>query len=197
MAVVIERAEVDAFAPCVVGYHATHGAAATALLSGLRRGEAWRPSARDGDWLGHGVYFWQDSVEAAQWWARSRGWSSWAIVGAHVQLGRCLDLLRSAEALPRLQAIHARLSQSGLVNFNANKMLDCAVFNAYYSLAETIDEPVQTARGLSLPRGRLPLWPHCGIHVGAYIQLVVLDQECIERVWLEAHHAEEVAHGDP
>ena len=58
------------------------------LLDGTTRIRDWRPSANDYDWLGHGIYFWEHApARALQWSGRYQ-----TVLGAVIQLGRCLDL---------------------------------------------------------------------------------------------------------
>ncbi|HVV84873.1 MAG TPA: hypothetical protein VHE35_17535 [Kofleriaceae bacterium] len=82
----------------VVGYHGCDGAFAHELLLGGAEVIAdWRPSANDYDWLGRGIYFWEDGGPRAWRWAREqaakKGWSRPGVVGAIIRLGRCFDLL--------------------------------------------------------------------------------------------------------
>ena len=73
----------------VVGYHGTRRATAEALVDG----DPFTASTNDDDWLGHGIYFWEFAPQQAWWWARRRyGDDEAAVVGAMIDLGRCLDL---------------------------------------------------------------------------------------------------------
>ncbi len=52
------------------------------------------------DWLGHGMYFWENNAERALDWAKSKqakgGIKEAAVIGAVIDLGHCCDLLDSA-----------------------------------------------------------------------------------------------------
>ena len=76
----------------VIGYHACRNEVADRLLDG----DPFRPSRNDWGWLGSGVYFWefghQRAHDWAQQWPRLQG-KAFAVVGAILQLGNCLDLL--------------------------------------------------------------------------------------------------------
>jgi len=88
----------EPFARIVYGYHGCTEAAQKLLLGKLPISD-WRPSANDWDWLGHGIYFWEHAAERALRWARERfrrPRQRPAVVGAHVQLGRCFDLLNES-----------------------------------------------------------------------------------------------------
>jgi hypothetical protein len=77
----------------VIGYHACLKEVADRLLL---QDEPFKPSANQWDWLGHGVYFWEFGHQRAYDWATE--WpklkdEDFAVVGAIIQLGECLDLL--------------------------------------------------------------------------------------------------------
>jgi hypothetical protein len=59
-------------------------------------GEALTPSDKPYDWLGPGVYFWEDDHQRALEWATqrtgARALKEPAVVGAVIDLGNCLDL---------------------------------------------------------------------------------------------------------
>jgi hypothetical protein len=54
-------------------------------------------SANDYDWLGPGVYFWQDSEDRAWSWAREpwrKSIKTPAVISARISLGYCCDMLK-------------------------------------------------------------------------------------------------------
>ena len=77
----------DRFARVVLGYHGCDPQFADALIRGEVAIDAWMPSTNPYDWLGHGIYFWEHGPERARVWGSEGG-----VVGAVIQLGRCLDL---------------------------------------------------------------------------------------------------------
>lgn len=67
-----------------MGYHGTSVRIAHTIL---RNPNAlnWRISKGDHQWLGDGVYFFEDDPEAARWWARSiKGFSNWAVIEVQI-----------------------------------------------------------------------------------------------------------------
>lgn len=51
------------------------------------------PSTNKYDWLGNGIYFWENSYERALEWANTHyGPEEGSVIGAVISLGRCLDL---------------------------------------------------------------------------------------------------------
>lgn len=78
----------------VVGFHGTDIRTANGLLSGEL---TWEESSNKYDWLGRGIYFWQDDEQRAWEFAKEprRGWhpDDAAVIEAHIELGNCLDLV--------------------------------------------------------------------------------------------------------
>lgn len=72
----------------VRGYHGTSRAASETILK-----EGFHPSQNTYDWLGTGIYFWQDAPRRAQEWAETRHATSAAVLEATISLIDCLDLL--------------------------------------------------------------------------------------------------------
>ena len=77
----------------VEAYHGCSAEVGRRILDG----EPMEPSRRDYDWLGEGVYFWEnDSIRAWEWadWKVRRGdFKEPFVIGARVGLGNCLDLM--------------------------------------------------------------------------------------------------------
>lgn len=71
----------------IYGYHGTHQDTVSALLEG-----DYRMSRNDYDWLGDGVYFWQDAEQRAWEWARRHHGERAAVIGAEIHLRDCVDL---------------------------------------------------------------------------------------------------------
>lgn len=90
--------------PYVEGWHGTTRETTKAVLGG----ESLRPSRSRWDWLGDGVYFFQDSAERAWKWARERHAVEASVIRARIDLDGCLDLLQ-----PRwfgvLEGLHDRV----------------------------------------------------------------------------------------
>jgi hypothetical protein len=116
----------------VIGYHACSRDVAGRLLV---EGEAFRESKNAWDWLGRGVYFWEFGHQRAHDWAsqwpKLKG-KSFAVVGAIVQLGACLDLL-DTDHTRRLAAIASAYAATvGPLppNDGARRLADCVLINA-------------------------------------------------------------------
>jgi len=147
-------------------------------------GEGLQMSANDYDWLGKGIYFWEQGPARAFEWARlMKKWgriSRPAVLGAIINLGGCLDLL-DVKTTSLLEEMHPIFEQfwavSGRtlpVNAPKNKrhMLDCAFLNWAIPLLETQNSTVyHTVRGVFIEGS--PIYPTAQIHRESHIQLAV------------------------
>ncbi len=95
----------------VVGYHGCERATARRVLLGQ---EPLRASSNDYDWLGGGIYFWEHGLIRAQQFAEeklARGvLDDPVVIGAYLQLGRCLDLT-DVWATRLLRSVHTDLQR--------------------------------------------------------------------------------------
>ena len=84
----------------VLGYHGCDKATAIKVVNG----EKQIPSNNEYDWLGSGLYFWEDSFSRAWKWAQEEAKNPKgkikepAVLGAIIDLGNCLNLI-DAESL--------------------------------------------------------------------------------------------------
>ncbi|MFM7548693.1 MAG: hypothetical protein ACKO8I_07420 [Cyanobacteriota bacterium] len=119
------------------------------VLTTVAAGSGIRWSTEMHDWLGHGIYFWED-ISWAEWWQAERwhmsqGVRSGAILAASIDADLLLDLSSRSdadffreEASVALEAIQRRKNHP--VNDNKNQLfyLDCAVVNSIQrSLADS------------------------------------------------------------
>jgi len=123
----------------VVGFHSCDRKVGLKVLNG---DEDLLPSQNSWDWLGEGIYFWEQNplraLEYAEESARRKQFnkipvSTPFVLGAMIDLGNCLNLVESG-SLQILSQAHKGLNQlikeSGgkmPVNKKDNRALDCAV----------------------------------------------------------------------
>lgn len=167
----------DRFARVVLGYHGCEPGFAELLYRGDVPVASWRPSRNVYDWLGHGIYFWEYGLERAKQWGKG------GVVGAVIQLGRCLDLTdleftkdlaASCQALTR----SARRRKTPLPeNRGFRRELDCLVINHTVKMARARGNPFQTIRCPFLEGA--PAFPGSAIFRESHIQLVVIDPKSI------------------
>ena len=76
-----------------------HGCDAQVRNNLLKNPDVIKISKEPYDWLGHGMYFWENNIDRAMQWAiekKKRGTiKSPAVVGAILNLGYCCDFLDS------------------------------------------------------------------------------------------------------
>lgn len=165
----------------VIGYHACSKEVADRLLL---EGEGFKHSTNSWDWLGHGIYFWEFGLQRAHDWARER-WGSqegrkFAVVGAIIQLGNCLDLL-DTDHTRRLAEIATVLQERGdefPQNRDKRRDLDCFLVNSFCDQMEEVEGAAfHTVRGL-FQEGR-PVAPGSEILGENHIQIVVRRPEAL------------------
>lgn len=179
----------------IIGYHGCERAVVEKVL--LHR-ERLKPSRNDYDWLGNGIYFWEYGCHRALDWAtgiskrRPEMVKTPAVIGAHIHLGVCFDLLdvrftdmlaglypafeetlqRQGVPLPKNERAHG--SDRDLVR----RKLDCAMLNwAIPMIEKEMDVKFQTVRGVF--QEGVEAYPGSGILKKSHIQVVVRDSECI------------------
>lgn len=176
----------------VLGFHGCDQRVLDALLSGKQ--QDLKKSENNHDWLGHGIYFWEGNPARALSWAQQRTKQSKieqpAVVGAVIDLRRCLDLFNE-DGLLQVQSAHRRLKQdfdqlkqsmpsnSGTTSDLLNRRLDCAVLNALHGYRDVDElEPYDSVRAPFLEGG--DLYPTAGFRSQNHIQICVRDVSCIK-----------------
>ncbi len=76
----------------VIGYHGTSIEVAEKVIN-AKGSLHLSTSVKDYDWLGSGIYFWENSQRRAEAWANERHPKSPTVIGAVMQMGSCFDLL--------------------------------------------------------------------------------------------------------
>ncbi|ODB35757.1 hypothetical protein BB427_16740 [Pseudoalteromonas sp. BMB] len=79
----------------VVGFH---GCDQKIFDEVIKNGSSIAKSENDYDWLGHGIYFWENDYERALDWAKNKdSIDNPTVIGAFIKLGHCVDLLDSQD----------------------------------------------------------------------------------------------------
>ncbi len=183
----------------VLGYHGCEQKVAASVVSGEFD---LIPSAREFDWLGRGIYFWEaDPQRALEWaeWRVARGdYVDAARVGAVLDLRNCLDLtnrydlelVRSAHDAyideQRVAGLPVAENRDAKGDRNKDRLLrflDCAVINyLHFMIRESGLEPFDTVRGMFTEGGSL--YEGAGFKAKTHTQIAVLNPECIKGVFL-------------
>jgi hypothetical protein len=184
----------ERFSHVVVGYHGCTDRFAQRLLVGELAVEDWKPSENRWDWLGSGIYFWEESPRRAMRWAEKTcpTGESPAVLGAHIDLGHCFDclaegytaLLKEAyEDLAETYRIEGRelpQNRGRDADFKVRE-LDCLVVNHCLARIEETGAPFETVRSAFL-EGE-PSFPGSMLFLESHIQIAVRDSSCIRGVF--------------
>ena len=179
-----------------------HGLDKTIALQILNQDTDFKPSSNDYDWLGNGIYFWENNYERAKEYAhialerRDSTIKEPFALGALIDLGNCLDLL-DQKHLNFLAIAYDSFkkdfeergmelptnSQFGSDDFDFKKReLDCAVIRYAHELAEKEGMKFDSVRA-AFWEGE-PLYDGAGFKKGNHIQIAVLNPDCIKGVFL-------------
>ena len=175
----------------VLGYHGCD----VAVAEGLLKGDPFKHSQNDYDWLGPGVYFWEANPQRGLDFAievSSRKKSSIkipAVVGAIVDLGLCLDMT-TLGAIEMVKAAYDSLKETfekagkELPRNGTDlllRQLDCAVVQRLHSILKQEDTLLDTVRGVFIEGS--PIYPHSGFNTKTHTQIAVRNLECIKGVF--------------
>jgi hypothetical protein len=171
----------------IIGYHGCDAGVVAKVLSGE---ELLAPSEQDYDWLGHGIYFWEQGPQRAYDWAKEEAKrlpekiKTPAVLGAYINLGQCFDLLDTfnTEILKASYLEFCRvLSENGKPlpqNKGVIRNLDCAVINWSLDYAKSKTGRVfQSVRGVFVEGESV--YPGTQIALKSHIQIAVRDPNCI------------------
>lgn len=186
----------------VLGFH---GCDEDTYQKVLYKHEPLLPSQNKYDWLGNGIYFWENSYARAQEWAVSscRRYNKNhpdekpkepAVIGAVISLGNCLDLTdyKSGDILRMgYDILSFELSINGKempINRNVKgnydllyRDLDCAVIERIHQYnRETGDETrnFDSVRGVFIEGN--PVYNESGIMEKTHVQLCIVNPNCIK-----------------
>lgn len=143
----------------VIGYHSCNKEIGLKVLSG---DEDLISSENDWDWLGGGVYFWEQNPQRALEYAEEvasggqfnkKKINTPFVLGAIIELGNCLNLIES-HSLSILETAYKGLEQlinttetTMPINKGSNRKLDCSVIRyVHQSRAINNEQPYDTIR---------------------------------------------------
>lgn len=179
----------------VLGFHGCDKTVADQIIGGK---EMMKPSVNNYDWLGNGLYFWENDPERALDYARfikeNPGRSQTkieipAVIGAVIDLGYCLNLLER-NSIERLaiayKGLKKSLKSSGLpMPQNLRPLgeeydvllrkLDCAVIEYVHHINP--GRPYDSVRA-AFWEGE-PAYPDAGIMRKNHIQICIRNTNCI------------------
>ncbi len=184
----------------ILGFHGCDKSLVNDVLTG---GKTLLGSDNEYDWLGHGVYFWENSVARACEYAHhlkdnpriSRSpIEEPAVIGAIINLGYCLDLL-DYKNLKLLKSAYDVLSIThNASNFPQNRRakesyelmlreLDCAVIETVHTIMEKAGEDgFDSVKGVFFEGTEI--YPGAGFREKDHIQICIKNPNCIKGYFL-------------
>lgn len=170
----------------VYGYHGTSQKSAQEIIE-----HGFDFSTNDYDWLGTGVYFFQDAPARAWAWAKTRYPDSPAVIKSELVLDNCIDLLditwnpiiRETYAIFVLeyQKANVPLPRQNPESSKAHR-LDCAFFNYIVEkIFASQDETIGSIRAVFNEGDRI--YPNSAIFDRSHIQILIRDLSLIEKSW--------------
>ncbi|HEX8737958.1 MAG TPA: hypothetical protein VF721_21680 [Pyrinomonadaceae bacterium] len=168
----------------VIGFHGTSINYVEKILS-----EGFKPSNNEYDWLGDGVYFFQDAPGRAWEWARRIHKENAAVIGAKIRLEACIDLLDIRWTSVLSELYDSFLTQMKRSNLELPKQssgahrLDRLVINYAVGFLAERETKIRCVRGAFI-EGK-PIFPDSAIFDRAHVQIAVRDIMLIEKMWAE------------
>lgn len=181
----------------IIGFHGCEKEIGEKLLNGKL---PIKKSARSYDWLGHGMYFWENDYDRAIEWAENKSKKGKIqnpfVIGAIIDLGNCLDfiesknldllkptynyleksLLKNGQELPKNEAI------DGSSDFPL-RYLDCAVIDLIHKQREIQETPpFDSVRGVFWEGN--PPFENSGFRERNHIQVCIRNPNCIKGYFL-------------
>lgn len=157
-------------------------------------GESLNFSENPYDWLGNGMYFWEQNLQRAWEWAEesmSRRAQTQgdiknpAVIGAVINLGNCLNLLDSncIELLKTQYDIYKLEMEITGKTMPENKkyrpFLDCAVIESLHNQrVEDNELPFDSVRGVFFEGN--PIYEKSGFMERSHIQICIRNPNCIK-----------------
>lgn len=182
----------------VLGFHGCDKSVRDKIISGQ---ESLKVSENSFDWLGHGIYFWENNPSRALEYAgilkkypkRSKSIiTEEAVIGAIIDLGYCLNLLEtdSIQILKQGYEILEQSFKNTKKEMPKNKPaagskelllrnLDCAVIQTVHAFnKENKKRPYDSVRGMFMEGEEL--YPNAGFRYSNHIQICVCNPNCIK-----------------
>jgi len=183
----------------IIGFHGCDEEIRNQIVLGHT---GFNASMNDYDWLGNGMYFWENNLDRAYQFAIERQKypkpslpkiKSAAVLGAVIELKNCLDLLDS-KYLELVKISYSNYSDSYKMmgeplpkNSNVQgstdrllRRLDCAVIENLHTL--NIEEPFDSVRGVFIEGA--PLYEGAGFNEKNHIQICIRNPNCIKAFFI-------------
>lgn len=172
----------------VIGFHGCRRVHGEVVLAGEQK--HLKKSSEKFDWLGSGIYFWEGNPERALQWAQKKYGEEAFVIGAVLDLGRCLDLLDS-NGLQQVKDAYATLAaayqaageelpvNSGKDKYKGRRVLDCLVINSLHDYLKNNGQGEYDSVRAMFPEGE-ELYPGAGFLDKNHIQVCICNMNCIK-----------------
>ena len=179
----------------IIGFHSCDKEIALRVLNG---NDELLPSQNSWDWLGSGIYFWeQNPLRALEYAIESAERKQFNkkpinkpfVLGAIIDLGNCLDLIESSslkvlgESYESLKTIKDMAGENMPANKVNNRALDCAVIEYLHQSRKEEDKPEYDTVRCAFPEG-MQAYPDSHISSRLHIQVCVRNPDCIKGFFL-------------
>ncbi len=174
----------------IIGFH---GCDSKTYQDVLNNRNKLNPSVNSYDWLGNGIYFWEQNLERAWEWAKNNPKvEKPAVLGAVIDLGYCLNLLDSNFIKLVKNEYHVLRIESSMrhidlpINRNVGsnndlllRNLDCAVIEHLHQTRKIGEEPeFDSVRGMFFEGEEI--YPNSGFREKSHIQICIRNPNCIK-----------------
>jgi hypothetical protein len=170
----------------IYGYHGTSQTKAESILA-----DGFRLSDNNYDWLGTGIYFFQDAPLRANQWATQQYPEEPAVICARLRLENCIDLF-DVGWQPLLKAVYNDFVNEYLSdgqplpaqNPESSKAhrLDCAFLNYSVKFLAKLGQTAESIRASFVEGERL--FPDSAIFDLAHVQVVIKNPKLIQALYL-------------
>lgn len=175
----------------VLGFH---GCNQETYENVIHRHEHLKRSENAYDWLGNGIYFWENSYERAMEWAKNKYGSDACVIGAVIDMGHCLNLTdyKSSFYLKVAYDSVKDMCETNGIDLPINKQgksetdillrnLDCAVIEMVHYISKQPESewvPFDSVRGVFLEGNGV--YPGSAIVEKTHVQICVVNPNCIK-----------------
>jgi hypothetical protein len=179
----------------IVGFHSCDRAVGLKVLNGA---DDLLPSQNKWDWLGEGIYFWEQNPTRAWEYAvesaRKKQFNKIPIttpfvLGAVIDLGKCLNLV-DADSLNMLSEAYIGIKEPTIeagkqmpVNKGNNRELDCAVIQYIHNSNKDEGLPGYDTVRCAFPEGQ-EVYEGSKITSRLHLQICVRNPDCIKGFFL-------------
>jgi hypothetical protein len=181
----------------VIGFHGCDKKTADSVISNQKE---LKSSCNEYDWLGHGLYFWENDYYRAIEYANilkknpkrcKEKINNPAVIGAIINLGHCLDLTKrdSILLLTKTHEIYKLLADKSGFELPKNekgfkddldlikRKLDCAVIEYFLSI-DNNSKKYDSIRGVFIEGN--PIYKDSGFNEKTHIQICIRNPNCIK-----------------